>query len=678
LADNRSAKPQHRQNLVFLFAALIAVGLQGCATAGGPRSGDPGARAALPPGETPANEAAELRDIQTLYVKGAHEAALLRLDAFESRYPKSAYRGYSDNLRGLVYLAKKDYAKAANLFTRALGRKGSATGFENYVLYNLASTQLELNDVEAAIGTLGRIRAEHLDPDNRLKYHQLKSQIHLRRELFYEAAKEALLAGKYFSKDQIAAAHEDNSNIGGPLARALSRTTNTLALDQLYRELEESPLSDMVLIELISKELVAGNFGKAHEYYDLLTRNHPKSMLLSRARDLVDDSRKEMPADMKVVGLLLPMTGKFARFGERTLHAIQLGFRIFNEREPNSGITLVIEDSGEEPAQAIAALNRLVHEHRAGAVLGPMTSKGLDQVMRRAEELGVPLISIARYGGAPGQHVINGGITMKNQARELARHAIDQLGIKKFAILTPQDKTGQETSQHFWDAVEEFGGEITGHESYPVGETDFRQAVDKLSGLHYTEARQRELDELAKLREENEITKRNRRTEQFFALPPIVDYEAVFIPDEPGVSGQILPTFAYRDVDKVIFLGTSAWNSAELPRRAKQEASKAIFVDAFYPDSNAPATVRFLDRYRATFNQEPGAMEATAYDAARILEQALSTGSGSRDDLLENLKSLRDFPGATGTIRYEDGTLPRTIQFLTFSGEKVVPAPGKR
>src|SRR5262249_41889348 len=154
-------------------------------------------------------------------------------------------------------------------------------------------------------------------------------------------------------------------------------------------------------------------------------------------------------------------------------------------------------------------------------------------------------------------------------------HAVQQLGIHKFAMIYPRDKVGEEISQYFWDEVEGMGAQVVGAETYAPGETDFRQAVDKLSGLYYSEARQRELDELAKKREQDKIKKRTRKTEAYFNLRPITDYEAVFIPDEPKVAGQIIPTFAYRDVDHVKFLGTSAWNSPEFPSRVQAYAEHA-------------------------------------------------------------------------------------------------------
>jgi len=296
-----------------------------------------------------------------------------------------------------------------------------------------------------------------------------------------------------------------------------------------------------------------------------------------------------------------------------------------------------------------------------------MLSKGVEQVAQRAQELGVPLISLARKSGPNQDYVFQAGLTQQIQAYEVARFAIEQLGAKRFAVIYPNEKFGIDISHTFWDAVESMGGKIVGSEYYNPGETDFRQVIDKLSGLYYSGARQRELDLLAQERDANHITKRTRKTEQFYQLKPIVDYDAVFIPDEPKVAGQILPTFAYRDVDHVRFLGTSAWNSPDFISRAQSYGEHATFVDAYFADSKSQTSKNFTTHYKAVFGQDPTSFEALAYDAASLLKFTLSSSSSnlSRSDIRDRLKSIRDFQGVTGKITYRDGQFFRNLTVLT-------------
>ncbi len=79
----------------------------------------------------------------------------------------------------------------------------------------------------------------------------------------------------------------------------------------------------------------------------------------------------EAALDPKKIGILLPLKGKYGKFSRKTLDAIELALGVFGP-ESDSEISLVIEDSGEEPDTTIhVSLDRLVIEHHVAAVIGP-------------------------------------------------------------------------------------------------------------------------------------------------------------------------------------------------------------------------------------------------------------------------------------------------------------------
>jgi branched-chain amino acid transport system substrate-binding protein len=465
----------------------------------------------------------------------------------------------------------------------------------------------------------------------------------------------------------------------------LSDVGSASTLEELYKNYFDSPLADLILFHLATVEMRQGDRSKAKDNFETLLTKFPASMHAAQASEALKSEQNLGPIDKMSVGVLLPLKGKFARFGSRNLEAIELAFGIFGpgNKDIPSNVTLVIEDSGEEPEQAVAALEKLANQYRVVAVIGPLLSKGIDAVSQRAQELGVPLISLARstpasfgaFANASGNSFFQGGVTLQQQAEQIANYAVNKLKLTRFAEVYPKDKVGVESGSQFWDAIETLGGQMRGAESYTPDETDFRQVIDKLSGLYYTEARDNELQELAKIRATNKIKKHTRKTEQYFSLRPVVDYQAVFIPEEPKVTGQILPTFAYRDVDHVKFLGTAAWNSPELYQRAQSYADGVLFTDAFYPDSLSLMSRKFVENYKTNFNGAPTTMEATAYDAALVLQHALNDGGApDRDELRSRLQKIKDFPGATGKITIDKGLFSRDLKVLTFAHGKVTEA----
>jgi ABC-type branched-subunit amino acid transport system substrate-binding protein len=651
---------------------------------GGPTQPQAQPEAVSPRGNVPAAEAKAYREILALYSAANYEPALARIAAFEQRHPKSLLYPQILNIRGMCLLLSHRPADAIPAFRTAIDRSSPGGPFAQYVTYNLASAQLEADQVPAARATAAAIRMETLDRENRIKVHYLRARIFVRDGQPADGARECLAASRLFADFQIRDAKTTRAAFAQALEASLAQVNDPAALEELFRTFEDTTLADAVLFRLGALEISQGKRDAGQSHLRTLMARYPQSPYYARASELARPPIDLAHVDPTAVGVLLPLKGRFARLGQRNLMAIQLAFGIYapggEGKHPEA--TLVVEDSGEEPEQALRALELLVSKHHVVAVIGPLLSKGIDQVTQRAQELGVPLVTLTRYPGVPGEFVLPAGLTLQAQATALAHHSVQKLGLKSFAVLYPRDKTGQESTGYFWDAVEEADGRVTGAEAYNPGETDFKQPVDRLSGLYYTEARARELEALAKERELNKIKKRTRKTEQYFSLKPVVDYQAVFIPEEPRVAGQILPMFAYRDVEKVLFLGTSAWNSQEFVTRAGPSAESSVFVDAWTPEDETPVAQAFLRDFRAAYGAEPSALDAIAYDAGKLVAHALPGGpagpvenSGARAQVKDSLRSTRSLSGATGRITVVDGQVSRELKFLTVRAGKIVRAP---
>lgn len=649
--------------------AAFAILTSSCSTGSGSRRSGRGSPSDYE-GPTKGREATDYKEIQGLYQKGQYELAIQKLDAFEKKHSKSQHLAHVRNLKGMCYLMTRRPVQAAASFRKSIEASHSQT-FKQYVLYNEASAEFDSNQIEEARATLAQIQPDMLDRDTRIKLYSLRSRVLLKTSQFDDAARDLLAIGKLMEDPNA------RSPFGTQLDQALQGVSDLAALEQMYQENEDSAFVDLLLYRLASLEIAQGKAGLAEGRIRTIVEKFPNSARLADAQDLERAVRAQSAVNGLAVGVLLPMSGKFAKVGAKSLQAIQLAFGIFNTDRSDNRITLVIEDSGsgEDPNQALRSLNKLFFKHRVIAVVGPLVSKGIDQVAARAQELGLPLITLTQQP-VSSEFVIPAALTPQTEAQEVARYAIEKMGMKNFAILHPKDRFGEQRAEAFWEAVEKNGGKIVGVESYAPNETDFRHPVDKLSGLFYTEARTRELEELSKLRDEQQIKKRTRKTEQFFALKPIVDYDAVFIPETPQVVGQILPTFAYRDVKGVKFLGVATWHTPELLARAQNYAEGATFVDAWFPEGGSPTVAKFIQSFRATYNQDPGAMEALAFDAGQLLEAALirAPAINTRTELKDRLHEVRSFPGVTGSITYANGQLQRTLAVLTIKGGQVVEA----
>jgi len=288
------------------------------------------------------------------------------------------------------------------------------------------------------------------------------------------------------------------------------------------------------------------------------------------------------------------------------------------------------------------------------AIVGSLLSKTAPAVATKADELGVPSIGLSQRAGLTeiGPNVFRNSLTSTMQVQQLVRTAMNDLGMKKFAILYPNDAYGVEFANIFWDEVLARGGEITAVQTYSNKETDFRVPVQRLVGTYFGEARQDEFNlrmkELQKVDKSKKKSARNSNLEDI--LPPITDFDAIFIPDNAKALGQISAMLSYSDVRGMRLLGTNLWNTPGIAKRAGSSAGNLLFVDSYSPNIENQEKTRFISDYKALFGEEPTLIEIQAYDTGLILRQLVLSGADSREALAKRLSELKKFPGALGPL----------------------------
>ena len=300
------------------------------------------------------------------------------------------------------------------------------------------------------------------------------------------------------------------------------------------------------------------------------------------------------PVNPKRIGLLLPLSGKYESFGRKVQHAVELAFQN-SAFVKDQQIELIPMDSGDTAASHQDGLHKLIEEQQVIAVIGPILSKGVEALADRSDYYQSPVVSIAQVQGPSSSFMYSCSISNENQAARMIQYATEVRGFKRFAILAPSNKPGEEMAQAFWDQISAKGGTVTAFELYEPNLNDFRQPVDKATGLFYKENRAKEIKDLADKRDELKITKKTMKTIQYFELPPIIDFDAVIIADEAKTVGQIIPTFAYRNGKDLPYLGITSWNSPQLVSRAAEQAEGAAFPVAFNTLNPPAGSKRFYD-----------------------------------------------------------------------------------
>lgn len=414
----------------------------------------------------------------------------------------------------------------------------------------------------------------------------------------------------------------------------------------------------------------------AKKYFSAVSDFLPGSDLAARSQDILLQLEASKNVQAQTVGVVLPLSGKNAPIGQRALRGLEIGLGL---HLPGSSFKLAVMDSEGNPDSARRGVERLVKEDNVIAIVGSLLSKTAPAVAAKSDELGVPTVALSQRSGLTeiGPSVFRNSLTGTMQVRSLVRTAMDELGMKKFAILYPNDAYGVEFANVFWDEVLARGGQITAVQNYSTKETDFRLVIQRLVGTYYGEARQDEFNLRLKELKQSDKKKSVRQSNLETVLSPITDFDAIFIPDSVKAMGQISAMLSYNDVRNVKLLGTNLWNTKDIARRAGNFANNIIFVDSLSP--SALGKSKFINEYKSLYNEDPSLIEIQAYDAGLILRQLIAAGADSREELTEKLTDLKKFPGALGSLSMNsEREIERPVTPLTIDKGEVIPLKVQR
>jgi ABC-type branched-subunit amino acid transport system substrate-binding protein len=370
--------------------------------------------------------------------------------------------------------------------------------------------------------------------------------------------------------------------------------------------------------------------------------------------------------------VVLPVTGKNSLVAQKTLRGLQLGLGLYGE-EP-SDFRLAVGDSEGRPEKAKSVTQSLIENDGSIAIVGSILSKNALAVAEAARDLGTPSISLSQRQGVTQVSPLSfrNTLTSEIQVKTLVKVAMKDKGLKRFAILFPNDPYGVEMANLFWDEVLARGGTITGAQAYSPDETDFKVSIQKLTGLNDASARTEEYK--ARLREvkaNKKDTSTRERGEDI--LPPVTDFEALFIPDSVKALGQISAMLAFSGVRNVHLLGPNLWNQPTLARRVNQSFNPVLFVD-FPPLDSAANETEFTRLYKKQFSEPPGLFEIQGYEAGLLLRTLIMSGAADRQALASALAETKTFPGAQGPIaQYPTREFHRPLILWTLSQGQIAP-----
>lgn len=453
-----------------------------------------------------------------------------------------------------------------------------------------------------------------------------------------------------------------------------------LNADQLQALLEKFPVDKDVIgwMQLqIGRECQNAKRYRAARYW------YKKVLAADVAENLSNTAKKGMEsledagAGKPTILVLAPLSGDFAEFGAAAIQGVILA----HEQSGLKGkVNIRVADTRADASQALLRTQQAVNQDSIIAVVGPIMSAPAATVgaWLGSNFQNIPMLTpTATDDGIAkmGPNVFQVNITMDNLAQSIADFAVKCLGIREFAVMSPLGDYGSSMSQSFTQAVERRGGNVIAFRNYEEGRPDYKTEFNLLRDVRYKQLNRRK--NIA--RGASDLDAVNAKERMLSMRDSTFNIPGIFIPaTNPEDAGAMVSQAAFNKISGT-FLGTSGWYGRELLVQGKRLVDSSYFsVPALDMGRDNDALKKFSDEFKERWGAEPGEdkVSGLSYDAANIVFTALSKGSNSLTNAINNLGTYR---GVYGDIKFKRGanTATKIVTVVKGKFETVDGCPAK-
>ena len=296
-------------------------------------------------------------------------------------------------------------------------------------------------------------------------------------------------------------------------------------------------------------------------------------------------------SDSIKVGLIAPLTGNVAVYGNAVKEAVELYTKEFNAAGGVNGkkIKLIVYDDKGDATEAMNAYNKLVNSDKVVAFIGPVTSTPTFGVAQASAKINIPGITgtathpdVTTYGN----NYFRACFEDPFQGGAIATFASDYLKAKSGAIIY---NTADSYSTGLMNSItaksDELGLSIVATEGYAATDVDF-----------------------------------NAQLTNIIAQNP----DVLFIPDY--YNNAYLICKQARELGFTgTFLGVDGTDGIlEIEGADTSILEGLYFANHFAADDTSEIVQNFITAYNKEYNATPNALAALGYDAAHILYSAIT------------------------------------------------------
>ncbi|WP_326975587.1 ABC transporter substrate-binding protein [Caproicibacter sp. BJN0012] len=321
------------------------------------------------------------------------------------------------------------------------------------------------------------------------------------------------------------------------------------------------------------------------------------------------------------IGVVLPLTGSVAAFGQSG----QKGLQLLEEQVNSSGgiggqnVKFIFSDDEGKPATAVTVGQKLINSDKVVAIVGPLTSNCCLSLAPICQQYKVPMVTGTGTNEAVtqvGDFIFRTCFIDPFQGQVVAKLASTDLKAKTAAMLYDNGNDySKGLAKNFQKSFEAAGGKVVGSETYLTGDKDFNAQLTNIA-----------------------------------AKNP----DVMFLPDYYSTVAVIAKQARSAGI-RATFLGGDGWDSADLFSIGGDAVDGAYFSNHYSPDDTADEVVQFIKEFKAKYSNEvPDAMAALNYDAGKVLIQSIQKAGSTDAAAIQGALKAYDGTVVSGHIKFNE------------------------
>jgi branched-chain amino acid transport system substrate-binding protein len=325
--------------------------------------------------------------------------------------------------------------------------------------------------------------------------------------------------------------------------------------------------------------------------------------------------------DKVKIGVFMSMTGDTANFGISSTNGIKMAADEANAAGGINGkqIELDVQDDRSDSSEAATIVTKFVTQDAVHAILGEVASSRSIAAAPIAQNAKIPMLTPSSTNPEvtrKGDYIFRSCFIDSVQGAAIAQFAARTLNAKRAGIMVDRKNDYSTGLEKFISATFiKLGGAMVITQSYQAGDQDFNAQLTSVKGSNP---------------------------------------DVIFV---PGYYGDVA-LIAKQARDKGItvpFVGGDGWDASQLYAIGGKALNGSFFSDHYSAYDTDPAVVKFVNDYKARYGAIPDALAATAYDAARIMFDAIKRANSLDGKAIRDaLAATKDFPGVTGKVTFNE------------------------